>query len=294
MNRDVENIAQAYSQKILNEAWGQGHVGAPLSKQPKPISLKPATSQIKPLTQSNWSDVDKWADYFSDPRVIQQKVSGSNFSYTMDDVLNKALFHIQNPTVWKKEDVLKTAQQELKAYVDNSSLGSDVKNYLNSKLENVQNVESFLSQFQRQNSPQSNAMASVQNQTTTQNDPYAKTPYANTSQEGNLKVRNALSDYMNRVESPEEKQKVIKWLNQPAPYQLDNEGWPKDPELQDLLKQANLSVGSTRHLMTPQQKQEFDRKYKLSQEYRKETGHSPNKSMTADEIQKQLDSFKQK
>jgi len=109
------------------------------------------------------------------------------------------------------------------------------------------------------------------------------------SEEASLLMKKELTDYLNRAETEEEKQKIMRFLNQTAPYELDpTNNQPKDPELQKLLMRSNFSKDSTRHLMTPQQKQEFDRRYKLSQEYRRLTNHSPDRDISTDEIEKMV------
>lgn len=288
-NKDSQKIAQIYTRKVLVEAITPEAWIKSLAGQRQLFQLMQQPVSFSTTTQTGGQ---------------------SHGQVTLKQVLDKAktlLTAVNNSPKYKEQVLTKTAN-ELQDYIaglnqdsrvpQNLRLDNETTNNLMDTFANLGEVEKFVTSFSNTGTQTTTpapkpALAVTSAQGTPKNDPYAKTPYANTPQEGNLKVRNALSGYMNRAETPDEKQKIMKWLNQPGAYQLDNEGWPKDPELQSLLTRANISTDSTRHLMTPEQRQEFDKRYKLSQEYRKLTQFSPDKNMTTDEIQKVIDSYKQ-
>jgi len=276
-NKDNESIAQAYVQGVLlevmtPETWVKGLAGQ---------------QQLLKLLQQPVS--------FS---TVTQTGGKSYGQVTLKQIIDQAktLLGATNNNPQMKQSTLTRIANNLQDYIaglnqdssvpQNLKLDNQTTDSLMDTFANLGEVEKFITAFGNTGTSTTVPAPKPINHTPEKdihNEPYARTP-----QEANIKIRTALSDYLNRVESPEDKQKIMKWLQQPTPYKVYGDNWPVDPELQGLLRMANISTDSTRHLMTPQQKQEVDRKEKLRQEYNKVMGVWPNRNMTAGDMEKAL------
>jgi hypothetical protein len=245
-------------------------------------------------------NLDPWVEWFSKKEISNIPVSWSNvetdegsMSYggnvTYDNIMKNAKTNYSN----YPDETLKKLSSELQDYViglqeDKKVIDQNTASGLISMFQDINNVKYFFNRYQ------GNDKSTPDKESTSTNEPIGKAIIGKSSEEASLLIKKELADYINRVESEEDKRKIIGYLNQTTPFELDpnNDNFPRDPELQKLLMGSNLSKDSVRHLMTPQQKQEFDKRYTLSQEYRRLSGHSPDRNMPTDEIEKIVNDMK--
>jgi hypothetical protein len=256
------------------------------------------------------ANLDQWVTWFNGKEIANLPVSWSGVetetgskSYggnvTFDSLMQTAKTNYPtNPT-----EILKRLSSQLQDYIiglqeDKGVIDQNTASGLITMFQNPNNVKYFLDRYKSNqitspkelSTDEMMAMAAEEEKS----EPIGLAIKNKSPQEASLLIKGELQNYLRHVETEEDKQKIMTYLNQSAPFDLDpNDGnRPKDPELQKLMMAANMSRGNIRHLMSPRQRQEVDKRNQLSQEYRKLTQHSPDKNMSIDELEKLVNDMK--